>query len=168
MAAALAAALLPSAPAAADTPPLRPYYVWTESPSKVWVHRPDGGYLQAKPWSYCWTGPQEDGESVTVCVDGVPPERDEMRRLASANATRFWFGRPGWDFEATLTSLSTPDDEACRSHMAAERRKPRWFRVARPERPGVYRVELAGQGPEGDVSVAFKWRVGRWDSVTAC
>lgn len=166
---ALAATLLPSAPALSDTPPAGPHYTWSQTPSKVWLQRPDESFLRLKPWTYCWEAPPEEhGESVTVCADGIPPERDEMKRLPSASATRFWFGRPGWELKASFASLNSPDDESCRSHVAALRPRPRWFRLPRPERPGVYQVDMFGSGPEGDVFVTFKWRVGRWDSVNAC
>lgn len=164
--AALAATLFAPAGATADTPPAGPHYTWSKEPSKVWLQRPDDTFFRVAPWTYCWAYPPPN--DVVACADGVAPERDDLRRLTSGRAARFWFGRPDWEFSASISSLNAPDDESCQQQTDAQRRRPRWFQLPRPERPGVYRVELFGQGPEGDVAATFKWRVGRWDSADAC
>jgi hypothetical protein len=166
--AALAASPLPASAADTNPSPPAPHYTWSQTPSRVWLKRPDDTYARLRPWTYCWSSPPKDGEYVTVCADGFPPPRDEMLRLTSGRAARFWFGRPNWKFEATIASLSDPADQSCQSTADANRVRPRWFRLARPDRPGVYQVDLFGKGPEGDVFVTFKWRVGRWDTATAC
>jgi hypothetical protein len=159
----------PSASRAAAAPtPDGPHYTWSGTPSRLWVQRPDGTFLRLRPWTYCWTAPPQGGTQSGECADGSPPDAAGLRRLTSGGSPRLWFGRAGWHFSAHLSSLHTPSDSSCRSRTAVIHQRRHWFRLTRPERPGVYQVDLFGRGPEGDEALTFKWRVGRWDSEAAC
>ncbi|KAA1417132.1 hypothetical protein F0U44_18360 [Nocardioides humilatus] len=156
--------------AVADTPPPAPHYTYTGQPSDVWFERPDDTFLRLRPWTYCWTSPVHDGEQVMTCADGIPPAPEHQRRITSGQSIRFWFGRPGWRFRGSehMSSVRHPDDDTCTVKPVINRKRPHWFRLVRPERPGIYEVVLFGDGPEGDVFVSFKWRVGKYDSPAAC
>ena len=159
---ALAAVTLPGG-GAATAGTGSPSYTWSATPSPVVLLLPDR-MVRLRPSTFCWTAPPEtsgEGEiGSAFCNDGVEPARADLAKVARNRATRFWFGRPGWRWSATLTSFAHPRREGCRVHRAPTRVTPQRFDLAPPRFRGTYRVRLFGQGPEGDVLVSFSWRYG--------
>lgn len=152
----------------AGTPAARatgtPTYTWTLSPSPVYLLLPDRN-VRLRPRTYCWTAPPEtsgEGEiGASVCTDGTEPTRAQLAKVVRHRAIRFWFGRPGWRWSASVTSFAHPHREGCRVRRVPTRVGPQRFDLAPPRYRGTYRVRLFGQGPEGDVTVSFSWRYGR-------
>lgn len=132
-------------------------YEWKNRPSPVRLHLGERD-VTIRPWSYCWDGPIKDGMQTSVCVDGVPPAVEDLRR-AGEQRVRFEFGMPKWTFSASLTS----DDEACDAAPEVVKTTRTRF-VVRPHADAcTYRASLFGRGPQGDVSVDFRWTVGPAD-----
>lgn len=140
-----------------------PTYTWTLTPSPVYLLLPDRT-VRLRPTTYCWTAPPEtsgEGEiGASACSDGAEPTRSQLAKVARHRAIRFWFGRPGWRWNATLTSFAHPRREGCRVRRVPTRVAPQRFDLAPPRYRGTYRVRLLGTGPEGDVQVSFSWRYG--------
>lgn len=159
---ALAALPVPTGRASAATTGT-PSYTWSSTPSPVVLLLPDRR-VRLRPTTFCWTAPPEtsgEGEiGSAFCADGVEPRRAELAKVARNRAIRFWFGRPGWRWSATLTSFAHPRREGCRVHRVPTRVTPQRFDLAPPRFRGTYRVRLFGRGPEGDVLVSFSWRYG--------
>lgn len=140
-----------------------PSYTWSATPSPVVLLLPRR-MVRLHPFAVCWTAPPEtsgEGEiGSAYCADGVEPPRAELAKVARDRAIRFWFGRPGWRWSATLTSFAHPRRDGCRVRRVPTRVTPQRFDLAPPRFRGTYRVRLFGQGPEGDVQVSFSWRYG--------
>lgn len=153
---ALAAQLLTTGPARATD---FPTYTWTAHPSPV-VLFPAHRQLTLEPYTYCWSGPRvPPGGATASCADGTPPRNRDLPRTWHRRAIRFWFGRPGWTFTGRMRLVPS----GCiivRQRARITKVAPRQFLLAPPRLPGTYRVTLFGDGPEGDVTVAFKWVYG--------
>lgn len=159
---ALVAVPVPGSRASAATS-APPSYTWSATPSPVVLLLPDRR-VRLRPRTFCWTAPPEtsgEGEiGSALCNDGVEPPRSELAKVARNRAIRFWFGRPGWRWHASLTSFAHPRREGCRVRRVPTRVTPQRFDLAPPRHRGTYRVRLFGTGPEGDVLVSFSWRYG--------
>lgn len=134
-----------------------PHYTWTDQPSPVVLLRPSYR-VRVKPISWCWTGPTTaSGSSAGSCADGPVPPDDQLRAVHGLTPLHLWFGRPGWTFTGTLHRIP----EGCTAIQQRAHIRPgvtaHRFLIPRPRMAGLYRVVLHGHGPEGDVTVAFKW-----------
>ncbi|HWJ08630.1 MAG TPA: hypothetical protein VNS46_04595 [Nocardioides sp.] len=140
-----------------------PTYTWSASPSPVVLLLPDR-MVRLRPRTYCWTAPSEtsgEGEiGSALCANGTEPTRAALAKVARNRPIRFWFGRPGWRWSATMTSFAHPRRDGCRVRRVPTRVAAQRFDLAPPRYRGTYRVRLFGVGPEGDVTVSFSWRYG--------
>ncbi|QSR26548.1 hypothetical protein CFH99_13030 [Nocardioides aromaticivorans] len=140
-----------------------PSYTWSATPSPVVLLLPSR-MVRLRPTTFCWTAPPEssgEGEiGSALCSDGIEPSRADLPKVARSRPIRFWFGRPGWRWSATLTSFAHPRRDGCRVRRVPTRLTAQRFDLAPPRHRGTYRVRLFGQGPEGDVLVSFSWRYG--------
>lgn len=152
----LLASLLATCAVAAPTASADPLdYEWKNRPSPVRLHLGERD-VTIGPWAYCWTGPPKDGHQSGICVDAAPPAFEDLRRTGERPRVRFEFGMPKWRFSAHLTSA----DEACEADPEVVRSSRTRFVIRPHADPCAYRVSLFGQGPQGDVSVDFRWTVG--------
>lgn len=136
-----------------------PTYTWTARPSPV-VLFPAHRRLTLEPYSYCWSGPRIPPAGATAsCADGTPPRGRDLPRTWHRRAIRFWFGRPGWTFTGRMI-LVPSGCVSVRQRAHITKVAPQQFMLAPPRFAGTYRVELFGDGPQGDVAVAFKWVYG--------
>jgi hypothetical protein len=152
VAAASLGALADTASARADDPT----YEYSNTPSPVWLTLPHR-IVELQPWTACWTGPPaDDGTSSGMCLDGIPPAFKHLQRAGVRPHVRFWFGMPGWQFQARLSSRR----DECTAHPKVVELHQQRFVVRPHARACTYSVELFGRGPEGDVSVSFRWHPG--------
>ncbi|HJQ04727.1 MAG TPA: hypothetical protein VJ872_04755 [Nocardioides sp.] len=150
-------ALLAPAPAPATAAAPAPSYTWSRTPSPI-VLRPPSRDMYFRPVIFCWTAPSDDpNTSSMVCGDGFPPPDAQLRTARTQQALRMWFGMPRWRFTASMVRLRTVHARTLHPRVSAL--SARTFRIARPARAGSYRVVLSGQGPQGDETIWFRWRV---------
>lgn len=144
----------------------QPTYQWSLRPSPVVLMLPNE-QVRLRPRTYCWEGPPApssgggDIGGAAVCVDGTRPRRTELTKVARHGDIRFWFGRPGWRWNARVVSFSHPERAACRVASRPTKVSAQRFDLAAPRYRGTYRVSLFGRGPEGDVTVWFSWKYGK-------
>ena len=138
-----------AAPARAD----QPTYVYSDTPSPVWLTLGNRN-VELRPWTTCWTGPPaDDGTSSGMCLDGIPPSFDKLARAGVRPHVRFWFGMPGWHFRASLESRR----DECTAHPKVVQLHQQRFAIRPHARDCTYTVNLWGRGPQGDVIVSFRW-----------
>jgi|GEM_PF-843121 len=132
-----------------------PTYEWADDPSPIVVRLADRD-VQLAPWTSCWAGPPDDeGGSSGSCSDGMPGKPGDLTDIGAAEGVDFWFGRPGWSFDATFVPLG--DDCPRQTTVPATANGVQWFHVDPADAAGPYRVDLFGRGPEGDVVTSFVW-----------
>jgi hypothetical protein len=132
-----------------------PTYTWSDEPSPVVLRLADGD-VELQPWTYCWSGPpRADGSSSGVCVDGAPRKTSELDQVGRVGSVDFWFGMPGWDFEATFSELGV--DCPRRHTVEASATGDHTFRLDPAGPAGRYQVDLFGRGDGGDVITSFVW-----------
>lgn len=135
-----------------------PAYTWGNAPSPVVLRLP-GKDVSLEPWTSCWTGPpQPDGTASSICSDGAPGLGGSIPSVGSAGQVDFWFGMPGWRFEASRYD-EDGHELATGAELRVERTSPQTFRVQPGGEPGTYRVDLFGRGEQGDVAVSFLWTI---------
>lgn len=163
----LAAGALPATGASARTTARAdlPTYTWSSTPSPVVLLLQRRRTL--RPQTYCWKSPPATpggGGEVGygfVCADAfTQTPRSRLAKVARTAPIRFWFGRPGWRWNATIRSFGQPKRPGCTVHRRPERLAARRFELQAPKHHGTYRVSMSGRGPEGDVLVEFSWRYG--------
>lgn len=135
-------------------------YEWSNTPSPLVLVLPRGD-VTLNAWTTCWNGPAgADGVSSSMCSDGVTPELDGLETVGPVATVDFWFGRPGWTFEASFMRDVPGDDpgelvgKGAVSRTAAQ---DFTITVAGGLPSGTYRVDLFGSGPEGDYVTSFAW-----------
>jgi hypothetical protein len=131
-----------------------PTYEWGNSPSPI-VLRLAEHDLELAPWTSCWSGPPDAGGiSAAACADGFAPD-EGLEEVGAPASIDFWFGRPGWQFDATFQELGVK----CPRHFTvpAASAGEQGFLVEPAGPAGRYRVDLFGRGPEGDVITSFIW-----------
>ncbi len=143
-----------SSPSASDPQREELTYEWSEEPSPVVLRLADRD-LELKPWSYCWSGPNDrKGISPGICSDGYV-QSHRLDRVGSPAFVEFWFGVNDWRFEATYTALGV---DCPRQHtVQATRTDDQMFRLDPAGLAGRYRVDLFGRGRHGSVSTSFLW-----------
>lgn len=153
-----------SAPAADGSTPATASrtYEWSNTPSPLVLVLPRGD-VTLDAWTTCWNGPAgPDGVSSSMCSDGVTPELDGLETVGPVATVDFWFGRPGWNFEASFIRDVPGDDPgelAGKGTVSRTSAQDFTIGVASGLRSGTYRVDLFGSGPEGDYVTSFAWVV---------
>jgi hypothetical protein len=144
--------------ASGEEPP-EPTYTWNDQPSPVVLLLPSSN-VELRPWAYCWTGPpRRSGLSSAVCPNGAPENPAQLDAVGPAEAVDFWFGMPGWDFEAAFSEIGP----ACprRHTIDATATSDRTFHLQPAGPAGRYQVDLFGRGGTGSVSASFVWTTPR-------
>ena len=128
-------------------------YEWANRPAPVVLRLADRDV--ELDGSGCWHGPADpDGMSSGRCTDGFIEDAD-LEPAGSPESVDFWFGRPGWRFDASFVELGV---QCPRSFtVPVEATGDRTFRIDPAGPPGHYRVGLFGRGPEGSVYTNFAW-----------
>ena len=98
--------------------------------------------------------PSPTGRRAGICTDGFF-EDDDLVEVGRPESVDFWFGRPGWRFDATFQELGAKCPRSFT--VPAETTGDQTFRVDPAGSAGRYRVDLFGRGPEGDVYTSFAW-----------
>lgn len=139
----------PREPAAPPAAP-EPTYTWSDTPSPVVLRLADGD-IELQPWTYCWTGPDGSG----ICTGGAPGNVSELDDIGRPESVNFWFGMPGWEFQATYSEIGV----ACprENTIDATATGDQTFRLDPAGPAGRYQVDLFGRGKQGDVSASFIW-----------
>lgn len=149
----------PSDPAPHDPAPTErdrdlPTYEWSNDPSPVVLLLP-GGDVELDPWTSCWSGPPDaDGTAAGMCADGAPGDPSTMEHLDGAGVD-FWFGMPGWEFDATFRELGRDCPRS--STVTAEPTGDHTFHLDPAGPAGRYQVDLFGRGKQGDVITSLVW-----------
>jgi hypothetical protein len=132
-----------------------PTYTWSDKPSPVVLRLADRD-VELQPWTYCWTGPpSSEGTSSGVCVDGMPANPSELDDVGRVASVDFWFGMPGWDFDATFSEIGV---DCPRQHTVdATPTGEHTFRLEPAGSARRYQVDLFGRGDGGDVITSFVW-----------
>jgi hypothetical protein len=132
-----------------------PTYTWSDEPSPVVLRLADRD-VELQPWTYCWTGPANpEGISQGTCVDGAPRRPSGLYDVGRSGSVDFWFGMPGWGFEATFSEIGV--DCPRRHTVDATATGQQTFRVDPAGPAGRYQVDLFGRGRGGDVFASFVW-----------
>jgi hypothetical protein len=109
-----------------------------------------------QPWTYCWSGPpRTDGTGSAICVDGAEQNVSQLEDVGRVGSVDFWFGMPGWDFQATFTEVGV--DCPRRHTVDVTTTDDHTFRLGPAGPPGRYQVDLFGRGKGGDVITSFVW-----------
>ena len=127
------------------------------NPPAVVLHTGDGGEVTLPRSPGCWSG--DTGGS---CVDVVSrwPRPADLPVLVGAGPLTFDFPIAGWAFTATVTGF--PDHPHAKHSEAVEVAQPLpgRFVIASSTETGDFQVQLLGDGPQGDYSASFRWRIG--------
>ena len=129
-----------------------PAYEWSNSPSPLVLRLPEGD-VTLHAWTTCWSGPPDkDGVVGSMCADGRPGLDSELDQVGPVASVDFWFGRPGWTFEARFGEDASG---------VVTRTGDQEFTITPPAdlTPGDHRVDVSGNGPEGDYVTSFVWTV---------
>lgn len=141
-----------------------PTYTWSATPSPVVLLLPNRT-VRLRPKTYCWSAPDivnDDGSAIgsSTCARQPATSNAELVKVARTGKIRFWFGRPGWHWNARLISVAHPRRAGCDLSRVPAKVSAQRFDLAPPRYRGTYRVRLVGRGPEGMVQVRFVWRYG--------
>lgn len=115
------------------------------------VVRDQDSALTLEPWTSCWSA-----DGMGQCVDGAPPE---IPPDLGARSTEIVLSYPvgGWSFDVDqLPPNASPGEETCQVSARVEQLDQHTWRI-RPGGPaGLYRIEIWGTGPQGDLSASFR------------
>ncbi|HYG95089.1 MAG TPA: hypothetical protein VD859_16040 [Nocardioides sp.] len=133
-------------------------YEWSNSPAPLVLHLPTGDVeLHTQG---CWDGPPDDeGVSVSQCTDGGRVMADDLRDAGRHDSLELSFGMSDWDWDAELIDPvdSELEDEVCARVAVIEQINDRTFRIHPVGPAGTYRVNLFGEGPQGDQHTDLLW-----------
>lgn len=139
-----------SAPTSSTVPeptPLEPTDEHPAEPPAVTFASVDGA-IDRRPFTTCWSAPpDDDGETVSFCADGVPEDPSPVPTPIDGSI-EFTFPLVGWDFTAAYADSGTT--LPVRSLDATT-----WSLGVPDEHPAGALVIVSGFGPQGDVHVSI-------------
>jgi hypothetical protein len=117
-------------------------YTWSDKPSPLVLRLADRD-VSLKNWIGCWDGPTGNLD----CTEEPPDPVAKLPDAGDPAGIDFWFGVPGWTFEATFTQLGVDCPRA--EHIRAVTTGDHWSHLAPAGLAGDYLVDLSGVGPHG-------------------